>query len=77
MMDVSYVEGMPLCAVAVDFERDIKLSYFVLRTDGAMNYPADLQRITKHAILVWREHGSPDQAVFHLGPFIKIERITH
>jgi hypothetical protein len=77
MMDVSYVEGMSLCAVAVDFERDIKLSYHVVRTDGSMNYLADLQRITKHAILVWREHGSPDRGVFHLGPFIKIERIVH
>lgn len=77
MISASYIDDMAVCAIGVDGDHGIKLSYHVVFKDGGVDYAAALNRIKSKAISLWLSAGKPASVVFHVGPFIKIETIDN
>ena len=75
MMDAEYVKDMPKVALLMDFPRGVRLEMHVTQKDGSQDYTSALERLKWQVLTLWREDGSPDEAVYHVGPFVKVAKV--
>lgn len=74
MMSPDYVNGMCLVREDVDFQRNLKIGLY-RPVGGKEDNPHLMDTLRFEALTHWHEAGCPDAAVFHLGGFVKVERI--
>lgn len=72
----SHVDGMIQGPAIRDHQRGVEISAHCLVEPFTAADAAWLASAKWHALTLWREAGSPDDAVFHIGPFVRVRRVT-
>lgn len=75
-MDPSYTDGMVALAGKFDGKRGVRIQVMRIREHPDRRVSPNWESIAIHALLLWREAGSPLPFIAHLGDFYRIEALN-